>query len=220
MTDGFLISWLKGTVAKLYLAQDVDEVTLFQSQLILIRSLVGKCGFAVLFCWGRFESSVRDTRTSIANILSKHLLLCPKYRKTEIFQQTHNTNFEINHFTWQKCIYLLICCLHRSSVNLSSWEGWALQWMVMMGLAKMKQITQMEMVYHISGTVTSCGSSLHRTPFMAAMLTNNAYTVLIMVLTGGDRGGKWSEGIGIERKQFWGVRSRLLQGQYGATENQ
>lgn len=44
----------------------------------------------------------------------------------------------------------------------------------MMGLAKMKQTTQMRMVYRTSGIVTSCGSSLSTTPFMAVMFMSNA----------------------------------------------
>ena len=34
----------------MYLAQDVDDVALFQSQLILICRLKSKCDLAVLFC--------------------------------------------------------------------------------------------------------------------------------------------------------------------------
>lgn len=44
----------------------------------------------------------------------------------------------------------------------------------MMGLAKMKQTTQMEMVYRTSETVTLCGSSPSKTPFMAVMFMINA----------------------------------------------
>lgn len=44
----------------------------------------------------------------------------------------------------------------------------------MMGLAKMKQTTQMEMVYRTSETVTLCGSSPSKTPFMAVMCMINA----------------------------------------------
>lgn len=35
---------------KTYLAQDVDDVALFQAQLVLVRSLEGKRDLAVLFC--------------------------------------------------------------------------------------------------------------------------------------------------------------------------
>lgn len=42
----------------------------------------------------------------------------------------------------------------------------------MMGLAKMKQTTQMEMIYRTSGT--SCGSSPSRTLFMVVMFMKNA----------------------------------------------
>ena len=44
----------------------------------------------------------------------------------------------------------------------------------MKGLAKMKQTTQMRVVYCTSGIETSCGSSLSRTLFMALMLMNTA----------------------------------------------
>lgn len=43
--------------------------------------------------------------------------------------------------------YLWLCCLHLLSVNLSCWEGRALQQGVLMGLAKMKQTIQMGMIY-------------------------------------------------------------------------
>lgn len=44
-------------------------------------------------------------------------------------------------------LYLWICRLRRLSATLSCWDGRALQRMVMMGLAKMKQTIQMEMIY-------------------------------------------------------------------------
>lgn len=45
-------------------------------------------------------------------------------------------------------VYLWICCPRLFSVSLSCWGGQALQRMVMMGLAKMKQTIQMEMTYY------------------------------------------------------------------------
>lgn len=50
--------------------------------------------------------------------------------------------------------YLWLCCLHLLSATLICWDVWALRRMVMMGLAKMKQTIQMEMIYHTGEYVT------------------------------------------------------------------
>lgn len=52
--------------------------------------------------------------------------------------------------------YLWLCCLRLLSANLTCWDLWALQQMVMMGLAKMKQTIHMEMIYHTGEYVASC----------------------------------------------------------------
>lgn len=68
-----------------------------------------------------------------------------------------NTHSTYQYFHW---FYLWICCLRLLSASLSCWDGRALQQMVMMGLAKMKQTIQMEMIYRTSGYVASCGQVL------------------------------------------------------------
>lgn len=67
------------------------------------------------------------------------------FRATKQAGEVHN---------WMILFYLWLCCLHLLSASLTCWDVWALQQMVMMGLAKMKQTTQMEMIYHTGEHVT------------------------------------------------------------------
>lgn len=53
---------LNAPAEKPYLVQDVDNVALSQSQLILVRSVIGKGGPAVLFRWGDTGLQVQSNR--------------------------------------------------------------------------------------------------------------------------------------------------------------
>lgn len=61
---------------------------------------------------------------------------------------SYTDNIHFPHVSSVAMFYLWICRLRQLSGSLSCWDGWALQQMVMMGLAKMKQTIEMEMIYH------------------------------------------------------------------------
>lgn len=60
----------------------------------------------------------------------------------------YTNSIHLPHVITFTVFYLWICHHRQLSGSLSCWDGWALQQMVMMGLAKMKQTIEMEMIYH------------------------------------------------------------------------